>query len=251
MTPLIGSLNRVYIFTLRTHPKYLLFFLLSFWSQFLSAKVWLHLELGGANYGQTVGTSASQYQILFQTFDSLVEKHGPHGIFYLNDLDLRDINFAIKALKEHSEKKQLTGWSFVALPGDYTQIEIPFVDSVHLTNPEGGAFPLDPYIGPENLAPWDLTKAKAGAESLEKISARSRTGLKITTGRLEAMEMIKGFLSSPLSNDGSGNSYISPLGEVLEETKVFWLNNSKTGKKFCPDSMDELLKNILDMSKKK
>ena len=140
---------------------------------------WTHLELGAGNYGDDGHTQKSQkmtvlrelktvtsapnyisalpenstfvidrnhqFQVLFDTLDTLVTQQGKQGIFHVNDLYSEYTQVATDALKSYAISKGYNSIFIESVPGDYRTIdsvlalasyERPFYDSVHLKNPE-------------------------------------------------------------------------------------------------------------------
>lgn len=108
---------------------------------------WSHIELGGANYGANPGADErylpkswapgkKQYSILFNTLDKLIQDKGKTGVFFLNDLQMHDIEYAIGKLRKHIQQTHPdSDIKLIPLPGDYFKIKLPFTDSIHLKNP--------------------------------------------------------------------------------------------------------------------
>lgn len=109
---------------------------------------WSHIELGAANYGANPGADNSylpkswapgknQYSILFGTLDKLIQEKGKTGFFFLNDLQMYDIEYAIGKLRKHIQQNHPdSNIKLLPLPGDFFKIKLPFTDSIHLKNPE-------------------------------------------------------------------------------------------------------------------
>lgn len=109
---------------------------------------WSHIELGGANYGSNPGVDKTylplfyiagenQFNILFNTVDNLIQEKGKTGCLFINDLHKADIDYAIEKLKQFIARKHPdANIKIIPLPGDYFKLKLPFVNSIHLKNPE-------------------------------------------------------------------------------------------------------------------
>jgi hypothetical protein len=154
-----------------------------FWFTAKKFDGWTHLELGAGNYGldgysqlsqkktvfkklKTVSTAKNyldelpekgngdykpenQYGILFETLDEMVARHGPVGIFHVNDLYEEYATFATDKLKKYAQDKGYTSVIVESIPGDYQKINPrkylfkygrKKYDSLHLKNPENSFF---------------------------------------------------------------------------------------------------------------
>ncbi|MGH7889823.1 MAG: hypothetical protein ACRENF_04655, partial [Thermodesulfobacteriota bacterium] len=144
---------------------------------------WTHLELGAGNYGADGHTQCSlqktvlmklifvsqaknfihdleergtgeynpehQYGILFRTLDELIARHGPVGIFHVNDLYEEYTAFAVDKLKKYAHDKGYSSVIIEPVSGDYQKINPQQqlskyrrkkYDSLHLKNPEVSFF---------------------------------------------------------------------------------------------------------------
>lgn len=140
---------------------------------------WSHIELGAANYGANPGADEqylprtwapgkNQYSVLFNTLDKLVREKGKTGVFFLNDLQMNDIDHAMGQLKKHIQQNHPdSDIKLLPLPGDYFKIKLPFTDSIHLKNPEYYFFTT-------------LDK-KDNQNRLQYFAERSQQGLTLTT----------------------------------------------------------------------
>lgn len=116
----------------------------------LNEMTWSHVELGAANYGPHLTADASnpckkmganQHKLLFDTVDNLILQKGQNGLIYINDLEKRNVSFTIYKLKIYLMKKYPNNKIFLMpLVGDFFEIDIPKVDSIHLKNPEDWFF---------------------------------------------------------------------------------------------------------------
>lgn len=147
-----------------------------------SAAPWFHIELGGGNYGEEGHTQTSQsktvlkkldvtcapnyidelnliddycyvpdyqYRVLFDTLDELIQRHGPNGVFHINDLVPEYAFFAVERLREYAQEKGYTQIIVEAVPGDYANIDprqtlsrygADLYNTAHLKNPEVSFF---------------------------------------------------------------------------------------------------------------
>ncbi len=178
----------------------------------------LHLELGAANYSASYSNSSKIFSVLEKTLQNMTEKYGNKGTIFINDIDSEGLKLAVVFAESWVAER---GYSIkiVPIPGDYTQIDLPHVKTLHLTNPTWNQLPNQKY--PE--------ERKATAESLEKIAALSETGLIITTYFQKEMEYLDKVISpaSTLKNTRkNGYHYYFP-GRVAFGlgTKVFILKS--------------------------
>lgn len=172
---------------------------------------WSHLELGAANYGATPPKTREkglqgpihedQYKVLYETVESFVSSRGSKGTVYLNDLDAPNVHFAATKLRAYLEARGLKRVQVVELPGDFTKIDLPKVQTAHLKNPEKGLFYVD------NIS-----------RSLQRIADVSESGLMIQTyfesQMLEQLNPKEVRLSQRL---GDGDAYLFPSGKVVVE----------------------------------
>jgi hypothetical protein len=163
-----------------------------------------HLELGAANYGHSA-YSSKRFLVLEQTLRDLVEQYGPHGKIYLNDINEYGLGLAVEFTRIWLKKNGYYDISVIALPGDYTLLNLPLVTSAHLTNPEWSQLP-NPKNGP--AANQRIVK------NLERIASASTTGLMITTYYFGAIQMAAEFLqhSSVERTGRTGHYYYFPDG---------------------------------------
>lgn len=115
-----------------------------------SSMSWSHVELGAANYGTSLTAdtsypckkiSSKQHKILFDTVDNLILQKGKKGVIYINDLEKRNVSFTIHKLKRYlMEKYPDNEITLIPLVGNFFEIAIPKVDSIHLKNPEDWFF---------------------------------------------------------------------------------------------------------------
>jgi hypothetical protein len=150
-----------------------------FWVTTKKFDGWTHLELGAGNYGPDGHTQCSQkktvlmrlktvsavknyvdeleekgrgdykaedqYRLLFGTLDELVTRHGPVGVFHVNDLYDEYATFATDKLKNYAKEKGYSSVIIETVSGDYQKINPrkylskygrKKYDSLHLKNPE-------------------------------------------------------------------------------------------------------------------
>ena len=129
------------------------------------------------------------------------------------------MKLALSFADEWAAENSYSQIKFIPLLGDYTQIPLPKVKSLHLTNPTWMQLPN-----------WDqYSQRKETAKILERISSLSETGLVITTYFLKEMDFLKEEISSEfkLTNtrkngyryyfaDGSDPGYKNPKIFILK-----------------------------------
>jgi hypothetical protein len=149
-------------------------------SSFRNTKIWSHVELGAANYGENVHADSShisngkigkdQHNILFHTIDELIKNKGKNGIVYINDLEKEMVTYTINKLKKYIlQKYPVNEIVLKPLVGDFFEIDIPKVTSIHLKNPEDWFF--------KSLFGKDESKKKR----LEYFADHSKEGLTLVT----------------------------------------------------------------------
>ncbi len=177
---------------------------------------WTHLELGAGNYGaaghtqislkQTVLTKLEasskpnfidklplkdekpydprqQFSVLFWTLDEMVKRHGPKGVFHVNDLLPSYAQVAADALSDYAETQGYNQVQIEVIGGDYNfinaehtlkRLKLKRYDSVHLKNPEISFFTYK-LDGNEVISSPD--SRRQGRMLLQKFANLSRTGL--------------------------------------------------------------------------
>jgi len=188
-----------------------------FWTSTKKFDGWTHLELGAGNYGTDGHTQCSQkktvlmrikhvsalknyideleekgsgnykpedqYRILFGTLDALVARHGPVGVFHVNDLYQEYATYATDKLKTYAKQKGYSSVIVESIPGDYQAIDAKKslskyrrkkYDSVHLKNPEVSLY--------HDVMDGDDFKASPQArqetrQMLKKLASLSTSGL--------------------------------------------------------------------------
>lgn len=121
------------------------------------ASPWTHLELGAADYGEkgAVGVAGEderpikprgelQYETLYNTVDDLINKRGPKGVFFLNDLNRKDCEYAAYKLRQyiHQHHPNSVDVRIQIIAKNYCEINIlddchhNSIGSVHLKNPD-------------------------------------------------------------------------------------------------------------------
>ncbi len=151
--------------------------LLFLFSLSANAKI-LHLELGAGNYGGTDGSPEVRFEILRLTAQDLIRKYGTEGTIYLNDYFPESAEAATQYLRGWLKEQGHTKIEVISLPGDYRQLDLPQVTTLHLANPGMGQLPSIHGNASDN--------AKISAE-LTALATHSRTGLKITSYFEESM----------------------------------------------------------------
>ena len=146
-------------------------------SSFWNRKIWSHIELGAGNYGGNVnadethitdkGLGIEQHKLLFMTADKLIQSKGKNGIIYINDLDEKIVDFTIEKLKNYLlENHPKSKIELRPLVGDFFEIDLPEVTSIHLKNPECWFF--DEFF-------------ETKIDHLEYFASQSKEGLILTT----------------------------------------------------------------------
>lgn len=191
--------------------------LLFFWFSTKTFDGWTHLELGAGNYGPDGHTQCSQqmtvlmklktvskvknyidelevkgkgdykpedqYRVLFQTLDQLVDRHGPKGVFHVNDLYEEYASFAVDKLKKYAEQKGYSSVIIDSVPGDYQNINSRKTlskygrkkyDSLHLKNPEISLYYEE--MDGDTLRASDQAR-QSTRSMLKKLAALSTKGL--------------------------------------------------------------------------
>lgn len=115
---------------------------------------WIHLELGGGNYG---GNSCNQqkfdpkiqYKLLFWTLDQLIERHGPDGVFQVNDIKQSYTEYACQKLQDYADTQGYDRLIIEECPGNYFTTDfLPYLEkyerkkynSLHLKNPDSSIY---------------------------------------------------------------------------------------------------------------
>ena len=162
---------------------YILFVCQPIWAQETGLSGIVHLELGAANYqAQDEGRPnyPKRWHILEKTFERLIEKYGPSGKIYLNDLDQTGLEEVVEFSKKWLAERGYDRIEIVELVGDYNLIQLPSrVKTAHLSHPAPGqltgfGYETVDYLGISN---W----GKHTVRTYIRIAQGSETGLKITT----------------------------------------------------------------------
>ncbi|MBI3557702.1 MAG: hypothetical protein HY074_15685 [Deltaproteobacteria bacterium] len=135
---------------------------------------WSHAEYGAGNYGGTSLIADSgirnlrkrhpdQFRALFDQLDALVAAKGPRGVFFVNDVIAEHALYAVVKLAAYAQARQYTQVEIRSLPGDFTQIALPTVNTAHLRNPEPNFLINSP------------------AEALQRLANSSEGGLDVTS----------------------------------------------------------------------
>lgn len=180
-------------------------------SETAAYRVWSHLELGAANYAETMPRSTdpefrgpladSQLDVLFRTVEDIVSTRGRRGTIYINDLSLNQTRFAAAKLNRYLENRGYLQIQVVEWPGDFKQILLPKVQTVHLKNPEKNLF------------------VNGIGETLQRIANRSEAGLEITTHYEDQLIAYLHRNESRLSRRlGDGDVY--PTGQTATKKRI-------------------------------
>ncbi len=238
-----------------------------FWFTAKKFDGWTHLELGAGNYGPDGHTQASQkktvlmklknvstvknyideleekgkgdykpedqYGILFGTLDEMVTRHGPVGVFHVNDLYEEYATFATDKLKKYAQEKGYTSVIIDTIPGDYQKINSrkhlskygrKKYDSLHLKNPEISLY-YDEMDG-DDCRCSDQSRQEARA-MLKNLAELSTKGLYLFIlyhpnfiPPVEQQEFFeKGIFYKPTA-EWKPVPYIFPEGDVIPEKHV-------------------------------
>lgn len=167
---------------------------------------WVHLELGAANYGlkgtfkldnlDARGGHEKQFQPLYQTIDELINKQGPNGTIFLNDIDEKDCQYTCQRLRDYITKTYPASAIQVKyIVKDYQLINIPHdlertqIESIHLKNPGNNQIE-DDLLSPD----W-----------MKKMLDYSKTGFTIVTHKSGTMQRC--LLESGKKGEGMGLRY--------------------------------------------
>ena len=134
---------------------------------------WSHIELGAANYADNLkgdntyqhatSISADKDNVLYKTLDSLIQSKGKNGVFYINDLDEHSVNYAIRLAEQYvASHYKDSHISIKPLVGDFFKIELPYVDSIDLKNPEYWLFTSLDMAENKNRLTYFADHAKEG-----------------------------------------------------------------------------------------
>ena len=169
----------------------------------------LHIELGAANYDSYSShkeDSPKRFEVLKKTLEDLVTQYGKKGTIYLNDIIPEGLELAMNFAKSWAQAQGYAEIKFIPLLGDYMQMELPKVKSLHLTNPTWLQLPNQTY-------PQDRKKL---TRVLEKVASSSESGLVITTYFLNEMRYLNQNLSSSyqfIQTQKKGYQYFYSSGE--------------------------------------
>jgi hypothetical protein len=134
-----------------------------------------HLEIGAANYSAKGGNAKERFLILEKTAKNLIASYGAIGTIYLNDIDESGLEMAKTHLSAHLLNRGYSKIDVVAILGDYTEIDLPFIKTAHMKNPDYTQLPT----GPDKDI--NSTTNKKVLSALDKIALKSETGLFITS----------------------------------------------------------------------
>lgn len=195
----------------------LLFFISLWWLAPSAQGEISHLELGAANYEMAYGHHPKRFLVLELTAVDLIKTYGSEGVIYLNDFHEDSLEMAAEHLRSWLIQKGYQNIKVKTLPGDYHFIDIPYVKSAHLSNPDARQFPTCEHPEVNQLI----------TDRLELIANRSESGLRITTDLTAGKEDCVADLKKNLSQRAeinliseSGYPYYFPDGKSLDEKKM-------------------------------
>lgn len=139
----------------------------------------LHLELGAANYRPDDGNDPKRFHVLDLTMENLVHEYGAKGVIYLNDLDRAGLDLAVAHAKGWLSARGYTEITVKPLYNSYKEIELPEVDTMHLTNPNSEQLSFQANL--DHLSSWEREINERIGRDLERVSSHSKTGMLITT----------------------------------------------------------------------
>lgn len=174
-----------------------------------------HLELGAANYGADAGNHILRYDFLKRTIQDVINRDGPRGVIYLNDIVEDGLELAQNTLVEWLRQKGYSNIRVTSILGDYNEIDIPYVHSAHLGNPGHDQLP--------NKSGNESSNRRI-IDGLKRLAIHSDTGLTITSFfHAESSQNYMGLLGDLLVNDKDwslvdtgrvGDLYFSPNPSV-------------------------------------
>lgn len=237
---------------------------------------WTHIELGAGNYGPDGHTQSAlqktilkkfsyvssaknfisdleergrgdykanvQYGVLFTTLDELVQRHGPRGIFHVNDLYKEYAIFAVQKLKTYAQEKGYNNVIIEAVPGDYEKLDAKKTlskyrrqkyNTAHLKNTEIAFYHHE--MDGDFLKTSDHVRQSTRAV-LQKLANLSENGLFFFVTydpnfipEIEQKEFVEKEIFYHPTEEWKPVPYLFPEGEVIHEKhcKVFLIYPEK------------------------